>query len=53
MRPAEVDYTIATFNKGDQAKFDTYSVTSIFSKTDAGWKIIHDHESGLPAEMIR
>lgn len=44
---------IASFKNGDQAKMENYSITSLFKKVDGKWKIIYDHESSLPPEIIK
>lgn len=43
----------AHFRNGDIMKMNDYSVSNVFLKTDAQWKIIHSHESGLPPEIIK
>ena len=44
---------IASFKNGDVAKMINYSITSLFKKVDGEWKIIYDHESALPPEIIK
>lgn len=44
---------IATFKNGDTMIMNNYAITSIFKKIDGFWKIIHDHESSLPPEIIK
>lgn len=44
---------IAHFKNGDTAKMNNYSITSVFKKINGNWKIIHDHESALPPEIIK
>lgn len=44
---------IATMKNGDIMKMPNYSITSVFKKIDGKWKVIHDHESSLPPEIIK
>ena len=44
---------IAYLKNGDTIKMNNYSITSLFKKTDGKWKIIYDHESALPPEIIK
>jgi ketosteroid isomerase-like protein len=44
---------IANFKNGDIVKMNNYSITSVFKKIDGRWKVIHDHESALPPEIIK
>jgi len=44
---------IANFKNGDIVKMNNYSITSVFKKIDEKWKIIHDHESALPPDIIK
>jgi len=44
---------IARFLNGDIMNMRNYSITSVFRKMDGNWKIIHDHESALPPEIIK
>ena len=43
----------AYLKNGDTIKMNNYSITSLFKKTDGKWKIIYDHESALPPEIIK
>jgi ketosteroid isomerase-like protein len=43
----------ATLKNGDKMKMDNYSITSVFKKMNGKWKVIHDHESSLPPEIIK
>jgi ketosteroid isomerase-like protein len=43
----------AIFKNGEIMKMDNYSITSVFKKVDGSWKVIHDHESALPPEIIK
>jgi hypothetical protein len=44
---------IATFKNGDTMKMNNYSITSVIKKIDEKWKVIHDHESAPPPEIIK
>lgn len=44
---------IANFKNGDMIKMNNYSITSVFKLIDGKWKVIHDHESALPPEIIK
>ena len=44
---------IAEFKNGDEMKMNNYSITSVFKKINGKWKVIHDHESALPPEIIK
>ncbi len=44
---------MAEFRNGDTMKLKNYSVTFVFKKIDNQWKVIHSHESSLPAEIIK
>ncbi len=44
---------VAQFKSGDIMKMNNYSITSVFKKIDNKWKVIHSHESSLPAEIIK
>ena len=44
---------IATFKNGDIVKMKNYSITSVFKKINNKWKVIHDHESAPPAEIVK
>ena len=41
---------VAQFKSGDIMKMNNYSITSVFTKIDNKWKVIHSHESALPPE---
>lgn len=43
----------ANFKNGDIIKMNNYSITSVFKKIEGNWKVVHDHESALPPEIIR
>jgi ketosteroid isomerase-like protein len=44
---------MATMKNGDVMKMPNYSITSVFRKIDGKWKVIHDHESSIPPEIIK
>ncbi len=44
---------IATLKNGDTIKMTNYSITSVFKKIDNNWKVIHNHESAIPPEIIK
>jgi ketosteroid isomerase-like protein len=43
----------AYFKNGDKMKMENYAVTFLFKKLTEGWKVIHSHESALPAPIIK
>lgn len=43
----------AYFRNGDTMKMQNYAVTFLFKKIGGEWKIIHSHESALPAQIIK
>jgi ketosteroid isomerase-like protein len=44
---------IANLKNGDTVKMNNYSITSLFKMVEGKWKVIHDHESALPPEIIK
>jgi ketosteroid isomerase-like protein len=44
---------IASLKNGDTIKMTNYSITSVFKKNNEQWKVVHDHESALPPEVIK
>jgi len=44
---------VAQLKSGDIMKMNNYSISSVFKKIDNKWKVIHSHESSLPAEIIK
>ena len=43
----------AELRNGDNMIMNNYSITSVFKKINGKWKVIHDHESALPPEIVK
>jgi ketosteroid isomerase-like protein len=44
---------VAQFKNGDMMSMNNYSVTNVFRRIDGKWKVIHDHESALPPDIVK
>ena len=43
----------AYFKNGDTMKMQNYTATYLCRKIGGEWKIIHSHDSALPAQIIK
>ena len=46
-------HIVATFKKGDSLIMNNYTITSVFKKINEQWKVIHDHESAPPPQLVK